>query len=262
MGHIWLKVSTVVNCFSCASIFALSIKRNNKGGNDNKHYFCQQIPSMGQTQFREEIQKQSLESFSFVLLINTQPGSLEFVSTKCSIAIMDKFGCLYSRSSFSQCKIQSHHDQGDLWVCEFADMFLHVSDFCGFVWTPFHLSDCAHECLWRFGAFLAELKDFFEGPAVKMRIWWHSNPNRKQIHVCEGCALCKLIHKQLAFRLQIIALESVDCVANCHQIAITTSMVSALNLKGWLVGEKKNLQVRMKCTGYWIFIDCIIRMYP
>lgn len=68
MGHTWLKVSTVVNCSSCASIFALSIKRNNTGGNDNKHYFCQQIPSMGQTQFRKEIQIQSLESFSFVLL--------------------------------------------------------------------------------------------------------------------------------------------------------------------------------------------------
>lgn len=114
MGHSWLKVSTVENCSSCVSIFALSIKRSNRGGNDNKHYFCQQVPSMGQTQFREETQIQSLESFSFVLL-----ASLEFVSTQCSIGIMDTFGCLYSRSSFSQCTIQSHHDQGDLWevVC-------------------------------------------------------------------------------------------------------------------------------------------------
>lgn len=70
MGHSWLKVSTVVNCSSYVSIFALSIKRSNRGGNDNKHYFCQQIPSMGQTQFREETQIQSLESFSFVLLIS------------------------------------------------------------------------------------------------------------------------------------------------------------------------------------------------
>lgn len=70
MGHSWLKVSTVVNCSSYVSIFALSIKRRNREGNDNKHYFCQQIPSMGQTQFREETQIQSLESFSFVLLIS------------------------------------------------------------------------------------------------------------------------------------------------------------------------------------------------
>lgn len=45
---------------------------------------------------------------------------------------MDTFGCLYSRSSFSQWTIQSHHDQGDLWGCAFADMFLHLSDFLWF----------------------------------------------------------------------------------------------------------------------------------
>lgn len=72
MGHAWLKVSTVVNCSSCESIFALSIKRNNRGGNDNKHYYCQQIPSMGQTQFREEIQIQN----HFLFFVNQHITSI------------------------------------------------------------------------------------------------------------------------------------------------------------------------------------------
>lgn len=43
-----------------------------------------------------------------------------------------------------------------------------------------------------------------------------SNPNRKDIHVCEGCALCNLTHEQLVCCLQIIVLESAYCVPNWH----------------------------------------------